>query len=248
MRVPWIKEKIVFNGAALFQVRKALADLEKQTISIQSSMGPHFFKCGKVINNPYNNAAFLLQWGRTFSSAESIDIYTQSVIKWFSSMGPHFFKCGKKIDWLFCRHTHAVFNGAALFQVRKDCQSVQPTTDPSFFNGAALFQVRKATVISIGSSPVELFNGAALFQVRKVAIRNSMAATGQVLQWGRTFSSAESQRPSISFARMAFLQWGRTFSSAESVQLGLIVNHDPELFNGAALFQVRKENKLPTPA
>ena len=88
-------DDFLFNGAALFQVRKALADLEKQTISIQSSMGPHFFKCGKVINNPYNNAAFLLQWGRTFSSAESIDIYTQSVIKWFSSMGPHFFKCGK---------------------------------------------------------------------------------------------------------------------------------------------------------
>ena len=36
-----------------------------------------------------------------------------------------------------------VFNGAALFQVRKAFRLADPTTQMWVFNGAALFQVRK---------------------------------------------------------------------------------------------------------
>ena len=60
-------------------------------------MGPHFFKCGKIqYNYRADGLRMLLQWGRTFSSAErSIN--------------------GDVLGGVFKR-----FNGAALFQVRKD--------------------------------------------------------------------------------------------------------------------------------
>ena len=60
------------------------------------------------------------------------------------------------------------------------------------------------------------------------------------LQWGRTFSSAESE----SIRRLRWmtpsLQWGRTFSSAESRHAGDLSYARRTSFNGAALFQVRK--------
>ena len=137
-----------------------------------ASMGPHFFKCGKIANRQptsycqpsFNGAALFqvrkfrswqrgskmfavgLQWGRTFSSAESHMIAKQENINLQSaSMGPHFFKCGKcsvvkeAARLLGCR-----FNGAALFQVRKASRLEAPiSSSNSGFNGAALFQVRK---------------------------------------------------------------------------------------------------------
>ena len=109
-----------FNGAALFQVRKVDRHIERINRIIHASMGPHFFKCGKIhkrlpyrsIHLSFNGAALFqvrkgpsgiplgkrkrkLQWGRTFSSAES-------------PLGR-----GKGKDAQTC------FNGAALFQVRK---------------------------------------------------------------------------------------------------------------------------------
>ena len=60
------------------------------------------------------------------------------------------------------------------------------------------------------------FNGAALFQVRKATHPPSPSSTTHWLQWGRTFSSAESAPNSQRWLTGAPLQWGRTFSSAES--------------------------------
>ena len=60
-------------------------------------MGPHSFKCGK---------------GATFSP--------NKLPRPFASMGPHSFKCGKmplRKGRCFASNS---FNGAALFQVRKD--------------------------------------------------------------------------------------------------------------------------------
>ena len=59
-------------------------------------MGPHFFKCGKSPSyGDFERELSLLQWGRTFSSAESL--------------------------WITFRISifDERFNGAALFQVRK---------------------------------------------------------------------------------------------------------------------------------
>ena len=84
-------------------------------------MGPHFFKCGKFC-------------------IRRLDI----PIDHPASMGPHFFKCGKEIHLDRPDALEYSFNGAALFQVRKDGtrrRNFQPVLS---FNGAALFQVRKA--------------------------------------------------------------------------------------------------------
>ena len=83
------------------------------------------------------------------------------------------------------------------------------------------------------------FNGAALFQVRKVIEELVFPNDPELLQWGRTFSSAERlQAPSAPSAPSS-LQWGRTFSSAESKH-GAGRCELSSGFNGAALFQVRK--------
>ena len=60
------------------------------------------------------------------------------------------------------------------------------------------------------------FNGAALFQVRKAGQLKHSAKNKTLLQWGRTFSSAESPLTLLAFGFVFSLQWGRTFSSAES--------------------------------
>ena len=87
------------------------------------------------------------------------------------------------------------------------------------------------------------FNGAALFQVRKLIKIGNVHYLGIRLQWGRTFSSAETfpirwtqNRSPLGFNGAAlfqvrkrfglfrggalayWLQWGRTFSSAETSQ------------------------------
>ena len=61
------------------------------------------------------------------------------------------------------------------------------------------------------------------------------------LQWGRTFSSAESKPAKPSQLWRNLLQWGRTFSSAERNKIHLFRQARRLGFNGAALFQVRKE-------
>ena len=62
---------ISFNGAALFQVRKAQSPFFLRLKTGDASMGPHFFKCGKP--------------GRCYVGQTGDE----------ASMGPHFFKCGK---------------------------------------------------------------------------------------------------------------------------------------------------------
>ena len=91
-----------FNGAALFQVRKGERDDGHRRRLRRASMGPHFFKCGKCCRPiigaknsipGFNGAALfqvrkvdehygllgrvidMLQWGRTFSSAERSSIH-----------------------------------------------------------------------------------------------------------------------------------------------------------------------------
>ena len=234
-----------FNGAALFQVRKVLPLGEYNPTGLKASMGPHFFKCGKWqfkseyhASGPcFNGAALfqvrkvtticlsgrrspaLLQWGRTFSSAESWQIArcqrneVKARLQWgrtfssaerqeqrvhaaeqkVASMGPHFFKCGKQ---------------------SKHCAR---NSWNSSFNGAALFQVRKATQPTANLTPTELLQWGRTFSSAESNEWSHLVARDfQELQWGRTFSSAER-----SLARLAmdnetgWLQWGRTFSSAE---------------------------------
>ena len=106
-------------------------------------------------------------------------------------MGPHFFKCGNEAPFhayspqLFC------FNGAALFQVRKCSHLATGRQSLACFNGAALFQVRKYDGDDHINDVAVSFNGAALFQVRKYPLSSLQEYLQVLLQWGRTFSSAE---------------------------------------------------------
>ena len=109
----------------------------------EASMGPHFFKCGKLDQ--------LQAW---------LDPPQ-------ASMGPHFFKCGKKKAKAPVVLLDTSFNGAALFQVRKGDELSYYRAKGFCFNGAALFQVRKEVIEGITKSRGSSFNGAALFQVRK---------------------------------------------------------------------------------
>ena len=108
------------------------------------------------------------------------------------------------------------FNGAAVFQPRKDCQSLDATLCPGCFNGAAVFQPRKASV-SLSSS-LTLF----------------------LLQWGRGLSTAEGTPLHSSWCGIDQLQWGRGLSTAEG-RSSSGYRGGPGRFNGAAVFQPRKD-------
>ena len=183
-----------FNGAALFQVRKLALALPRRAV-------------GGV-----------LQWGRTFSSAETTPASLISRETCSSFNGAALFQVRKRIVLYFCRIRISSFNGAALFQVRKprplnrkvspmnglqwgrtfssaETTGVVPSslTAAMCFNGAALFQVRKHTVRLDGCQGKKSFNGAALFQVRKRRKEYFRQKAIAKLQWGRTFSSAETE-------------------------------------------------------
>ena len=110
-----------FNGAALFQVRKAGYTLPPNALKKIASMGPHSFKCGKpfllgflfIMQTCFNGAALfqvrkenrmliLCQLGLSFNGAALFQVRKAacSSIHWRSlvgaSMGPHSFKCGKQ--------------------------------------------------------------------------------------------------------------------------------------------------------
>ena len=134
-------------------------------------------------------------------------------------MGPHFFKCGKNSPALAGRSKLGRFNGAALFQVRKNQQyRFFPHGKPNF-NGAALFQVRKNRVMVRRSKTSLCFNGAALFQVRKKTKGNIMREYTLSLQWGRTFSSAEKRGDRRHCFRIAKASMGPHFFKCGKTKL-----------------------------
>ena len=157
------------------------------------------------------------------------------------------------------------FNGAALFQVRKEITSTCFSfSDPLLQWGRTLSSAERSCKKDSVLCMVNCFNGAALFQVRKGGPKKKGNIWMQKLQWGRTLSSAESCDLWNNIDPCILLQWGRTLSSAESGRLQLMRNaarkasmgphsfkcgkrrrrmppsKKSKSFNGAALFQVRK--------
>ena len=168
---PNINKKQSFNGAALFQVRKDKPHPEKPT-SLFGFNGAALFQVRKA-NNPDLpiSAGWMLQWGRTLSSAERPCKSQRESGQMLASMGPHSFKCGKRVrrahQTLYCTG----FNGAALFQVRKgrdSAKSVSPIQIASM--GPHSFKCGKDLPSIWFSSRRSCFNGAALFQVRKASL------------------------------------------------------------------------------
>ena len=159
-------------------------------------MGPHFFKCGKgwkctsrALTKIRFNGAALFQVRKGQSS--------------------------KRASWQSSKR----FNGAALFQVRKATalkqiaveqeelqwgrtfssaerpdESIKAKNVWSASMGPHFFKCGKCAARRIQRSRLGRFNGAALFQVRKGGSLPAFPLPMALLQWGRTFSSAESRR------------------------------------------------------
>ena len=89
-----------FNGAALFQVRKA-QNWKQFNGYLEASMGPHSFKCGKVIRPSTKPLPIHASMGpHSFKCGKDIDGF-ESMFVDGASMGPHSFKCGKIFALLF---------------------------------------------------------------------------------------------------------------------------------------------------
>ena len=86
---------VSFNGAALFQVRKAQHYPRRSQASYELQWGRTFSSAERQEGAQENHEEVTLQWGRTFSSAESTRLPTTGRRRDKASMGPHFFKCGK---------------------------------------------------------------------------------------------------------------------------------------------------------
>ena len=186
---------------------------------ITASMGPHFFKCGNSAvfelfgrkRRSFNGAAlfqvrkylvdditpapepWLLQWGRTFSSAEICGLIRRAIchLSCFNgaalfqvrklpsrsphqvavtraSMGPHFFKCGNSPVWVYQDPPRAASMGPHFFK----CGNPAPSLH-RYHRTLSLQWGRTFSSAEIPNAHVFVceyglrFNGAALFQVRK---------------------------------------------------------------------------------
>ena len=84
-------------------------------------------------------------------------------------MGPHFFKCGKSGYERLRRKETQCFNGAALFQVRKDnTKTRQWKSFAQLQWGRTFSSAESQKNFRFFDALARRFNGAALFQVRKV--------------------------------------------------------------------------------
>ena len=91
------------------------------------------------------------------------------------------------------------------------------------FNGAALFQVRKLVETLNNMIAEYLLQWGRTFSSAEINAKKGTGTMDELLQWGRTFSSAEMEFPQTCSATACGLQWGRTFSSAEIHKLVLLV-------------------------
>ena len=135
-----------FNGAALFQVRKAEMLTNTVIPEIKASMGPHSFKCGKGPFAPN---------GAPWPSA---------------SMGPHSFKCGKSIRPIGTLTTLGELQwGRTLSSAERTNKSRMRRGREKLQWGRTLSSAERSKPCRANTRTLTGFNGAALFQVRKVA-------------------------------------------------------------------------------
>ena len=103
--------------------------------------------------------------------------------------------------------------GPRFFKHGNQSQSVQAAADDRVFNGAALFQARKQNSANWTLAATAVFNGAALFQARKQVENLRVGKFLECLQWGRAFSSTET-----SFVETVVLHLNPFFNGAALFQ------------------------------
>ena len=138
------KRMTSFNGASVFQRRKADASPVKATEIPLASMGPPSFNGGR---------------------SESIRI--NSSRHETASMGPPSFNGGRKRGSPIRVDAWRGFNGASVFQRRKGENPARSGPQAGSFNGASVFQRRKAGKKLWTVGALSSFNGASVFQRRK---------------------------------------------------------------------------------
>ena len=181
-------------------------------------MGPHSFKCGKKVEASANKQKPLS-----------------------ASMGPHSFKCGKPPEGLLTPPDPQGFNGAALFQVRKEnlfrtrMMKLRRLQWGRTLSSAESFDTRRFFIRYFSASM-----GPHSFKCGKFSIVSINPTRSFQLQWGRTLSSAESARAASIARRAAIASMGpHSFKCGKKLTCFYWYRHLLS-FNGAALFQVRK--------
>ena len=111
----------------------------------------------------------MLQWGRTFSSAESRTLNKTQDARSPASMGPHFFKCGKPAFLRGLPLMDAALQwGRTFSSAERNFEPVAPNIIAALQWGRTFSSAERNGRPHGKWKTARRFNGAALFQVRKV--------------------------------------------------------------------------------
>ena len=158
----------------------------------------------------------MLQWGRTFSSAEVHPVLQN------------------------LQETELSFNGAALFQVRK-CTGIPTQTGFNIvLQWGRTFSSAEVEFVGWQSAGPRLLQWGRTFSSAEVNDTYTSFQRDRTLQWGRTFSSAEVLPGQLIGAPSVSASMGPHFFKCGSVPRPRRAVKFILGFNGAALFQVRK--------
>ena len=179
-----------------------------------ASMGPRFFNRGNDAARKCVRANSSLQWGRGFSTAETVVRPYLSGRDETASMGPRFFNRG---------------NAAVA---RPTPRLHEASMGPRFFNRGNvgfLFCSEKCLDASMGP---RFFNRGNVTGARRLH-------KSEPLQWGRGFSTAETPGPYSRSAATTCFNGAAVFQPRKPRRLGAAGTRRAG-FNGAAVFQPRK--------
>ena len=209
---------ISFNGAALFQVRKVTAGGAVATRQNKLQWGRTLSSAERFFKRRSCPSSCGLQWGRTLSSAESSPLaYPNSACL--------------SLQW-----------GRTLSSAESDLNLAGESACGFASMGPHSFKCGKGTHHLLGeNNPNALQWGRTLSSAERCSVAIGLPAMRRQLQWGRTLSSAERLRRARNWTTSCGLQWGRTLSSAERAYDYDLTSALRSSFNGAALFQVRKD-------
>ena len=163
-----------------------------------------------------------LQWGRNFAVAETRSMPTSHAIRAEASMGPQLCSCGNRQNHhvRFVRHQIAsmgpqlcscgnmrqkkwelwgwMLQWGRNFAVAETARMHVETTDSLVASmGPQLCSCGNPRPTGTNPSFKTGFNGAATLQLRKPALDRTDAVGESVLQWGRNFAVAETDKPLI---------------------------------------------------
>ena len=156
-------------------------------------MGPRHFSRGIWRIVFWISGTNRLQWGRGISAAESVVAPPPVPHLGLASMGPRHFSRG-----IWFELDYPVGLGLASMGPQHFSRGIRPrgrgVSTTCRFNGAAAFQPRNRWRTTRTRTAHAGFNGAAAFQPRNQSNSHGYCR-GDMLQWGRGISAAESDDP-----------------------------------------------------